>query len=48
MSGKKRDNAGHFRPGHDPRRHTLTDEEASRGGRTTWLKLMEKRPEWLG
>jgi hypothetical protein len=21
---------------------------SSRGGRTTWLKLMEKRPEWLG
>jgi hypothetical protein len=41
---------GHFKKGPDPRRHIFTDEERSRGGQTTWRKLMEEAPwmlKWL-
>jgi len=33
-------NAGWFKTGYDPRRHILTHEERSRGGRTTTLKFL--------
>jgi hypothetical protein len=44
---RKRRNAGHFRRGHDPRRHVLTFEDRSEGGQAAWLKFMEERPELL-
>ena len=33
-------NSTSFRPGPDPRRHRFTREECSRGGRTTWRRIM--------
>ena len=47
MAKKRRNNPGHFRPGHDPRRHILTFEERSRGGKKTWLKLIHEAPQML-
>jgi hypothetical protein len=47
MARKKRRNRGHFRKGHDPRRHVLTFEERSRGGQTTWRKAMDGEPHLL-
>ena len=44
---KRRRNAGHFRKGHDPRRHVLTCEERSRGGQAAWLRLMNEAPQML-
>ncbi len=44
---KRRRNQGHFRKAHDPRRHILTFEERSRGGQTTWLKLIHEAPHML-
>jgi hypothetical protein len=38
-------NAGSFRPGPDPRRHSFTKAEQSRGGYTTWARYMR---EWRG
>lgn len=46
MTGR-RTNKGWFKQGPDARRHPLTDAERSRGGRTTFNKLMVLRPEWL-
>jgi hypothetical protein len=43
---KKKRNAGWFRRGHDPRRHCLTNEERSRGGKTTFQKFMLETP-WM-
>jgi len=40
-------NRGHFRPGHDPRRHVLTFEERSRGGQAAWLKMIHDSPQML-
>jgi hypothetical protein len=37
---------GHFRKGHDPRRHQVTPAERSRGGRAAWRKGMYEAP-WL-
>lgn len=31
-----------FSRGHDPRRHTLTREEQSRGGRVSWARYMRQ------
>ncbi len=45
-----RDSRGRFLPGPDPDRHALTREERSRGGRTTFHKLMMEAPwmlKWL-
>jgi CRISPR-associated Cas5-like protein len=33
-------NRGWFKPGYDPRRHTLTREECSRGGIASWKRMM--------
>jgi hypothetical protein len=43
----RRRNPGWFQKGHDPRRHDLTTQERSRGGRASFAKLMEERPEVL-
>jgi hypothetical protein len=42
-----RRNRGHFRRGHDPRRHVLTFEERSRGGQTAWRNMMHDAPQML-
>lgn len=46
MASKRR-NPGHFRKGHDPRRHVLTFEERSRGGQAAWLKMIHDAPHLL-
>jgi len=46
MTRRRRANTGSFAPGPDPRRHALTEEERSRGGRTAWQRMAADRP-WL-
>lgn len=37
---RRKRNRGHFRKGHDPRRHQLTAEERKRGGETFKKRYM--------
>jgi hypothetical protein len=47
MAKKKRRNRGHFKKGHDPRRHVLTFDERSRGGQVAWQRMMQDAPHLL-
>jgi hypothetical protein len=45
-SNKRRPkNRGHFKKGHDPRRHVFTNEECARGYEQAKLKVNEQFPE---
>jgi hypothetical protein len=47
MNSTKR-NRGHFRRGHDPRRHRFTKDECSRGFWAAIYSIVQRYPDAIG